>query len=346
MHMLVQILPDQTTRRFDIGAMALSIGRVPPCDIVLDGAAVSRRHCRLEREGEAVILTDLGSTNGTRVDGAAVIAPVTLADGALVQVGGHHFRYERRRQADMEAARSIDRDLARAQSYVEALLPPPIAEGPVRACWYFLPCARLGGDAFGYQMIGPDWFTAYILDVTGHGAGAAMLSVSVMNMLRQRALPGTDMTDPEAVLGALNDMFDMDAHHGLYFTLWYGAYHLPSRVLSYASAGHHAGLSVTAEETVPLGSRNPAIGMRPSHVFTGGRTAIQPGQRLYLFSDGAFEIVPLHGAPWTLQTLQEILRAPRVPGLSEPERLYRAARAVAPPGPLDDDFSVVELEFR
>jgi serine phosphatase RsbU (regulator of sigma subunit) len=347
-HVLVLLSPEQP-RRFPIRATAVTIGRVPPSDIVLDDSAVSRRHCRLERAGDDVRLTDLGSTNGTFVDGEAVTGTVTLSDGARVQVGPHVLRYERKRQEDMEAAQSLDRDLAKAHSYVSALLPPPINEGPVQAAWHFQPCATLGGDAFGYQMLGPDWFIAYILDVSGHGVGAAMHSVSVMNVLRQRALPNTDMRDPAAVLAGLNDMFDMETHHGLYFTMWYCSYHLPSRTLAYGSAGHHAGLlcaAAGAQQAVTLGHRHPGIGMQPGHVFATEQVAIAPGNRLYLFSDGAFEIVPQTGPAWTHQTMLDLLRAPPTPGLSEPERLYRAARAASHPGPLDDDFSVLELRFQ
>jgi len=46
----------------------------------------------------------------------------------------------------------------------------------LRAAWTFVPCADLGGDAFGYQRDG-DWFRAYSLDVSGHGVGSAMHSV-------------------------------------------------------------------------------------------------------------------------------------------------------------------------
>ena len=352
-HALLIEEPENPPRRFPIPAAGVTIGRTAPADLVLDGGAVSRKHCRIELQGDDAILSDLGSTNGTQLDGEPLTAPTPLSDGARIQIGPHTLRYECKREADMRAAAETDRDVAKAQNYVKALLPPPITDGPVHATWFFQPCAVLGGDAFGYQMIGEDVFTAYILDVSGHGVGAAMHSVSVMNVLRQRALPGTDMTDPAAVLRGLNDMFDMETHHGLFFTMWYAAYHIPSRTLTYASAGHHPGLLCTGaphtdaerSHAQSLGRQHPAIGMMPGYQFESESTQAAPGNLLYLFSDGAFEIVPLEGPAWSLQNMFDMLRQPKLPGVSEPERLYRVARAASKPGPLDDDFSVLELRF-
>ena len=103
----------------------------------------------------------------------------------------------------------------------------------------FLPSARLGGDAFGYQQLDSQTFVIYLLDVSGHGVGAAMHSVSVLNVLRQRAIPQTDFKDPVQVITNLNAMFQMDRHDDQYFTMWYGVYDALDRTLTYASAGHH-----------------------------------------------------------------------------------------------------------
>src|SRR5258708_38429348 len=74
-----------------------------------------------------------------------------------------------------------------------------------------------------------------------------MESVGIMNLLRQRALPGTDIAKPAQVLAKLNRMFPMDDHAGMYFTMWYGIYDTISRTLTYATAGHHPGFLVSAD---------------------------------------------------------------------------------------------------
>lgn len=63
------------------------VGRSPSSDIVIDEPYVSATHARFTIQGPALVLEDLGSTNGTMVNGHAIDQPVTLRDGDEVQVG-------------------------------------------------------------------------------------------------------------------------------------------------------------------------------------------------------------------------------------------------------------------
>ena len=80
-------------RRVQIGAEPLVIGRLPECGVVLADSNVSRRHAELRRAGDSVVLTDLGSTNGTRVNGAPIRERV-LASGDEVSVGSTKLIFE------------------------------------------------------------------------------------------------------------------------------------------------------------------------------------------------------------------------------------------------------------
>jgi predicted component of type VI protein secretion system len=65
----------------------LSLGRDLSNDIVISDADVSRRHARLVQQGEGYLLEDLGSTNGTFINGSRVTAPQTLQSGDLIKLG-------------------------------------------------------------------------------------------------------------------------------------------------------------------------------------------------------------------------------------------------------------------
>jgi hypothetical protein len=80
-------------RRVQIGVEPLVIGRLPECGVVLADSNVSRRHAELRRAGDSVVLTDLGSTNGTRVNGAPVRERV-LVSGDEVSVGSTKLIFE------------------------------------------------------------------------------------------------------------------------------------------------------------------------------------------------------------------------------------------------------------
>jgi len=67
------------------------IGRGPDCDLRLPVASVSRHHCLLHLEKDGVRLTDLGSANGTFVNGQRVRSQTTLQSGDLLGVGACQF---------------------------------------------------------------------------------------------------------------------------------------------------------------------------------------------------------------------------------------------------------------
>jgi pSer/pThr/pTyr-binding forkhead associated (FHA) protein len=69
------------------------IGRLPECTVVLGDPNVSRRHAEVRRQGADVVVVDLGSTNGTRVNGVPV-RERPLADGDEIMVGTTTLRFE------------------------------------------------------------------------------------------------------------------------------------------------------------------------------------------------------------------------------------------------------------
>jgi hypothetical protein len=68
-----------------------TIGRDRDCDFVLADLTVSRRHARLERDGDGWLLADLDSTNGTRLNGWRVSSPVPVRPGDQVSFGSAGF---------------------------------------------------------------------------------------------------------------------------------------------------------------------------------------------------------------------------------------------------------------
>jgi diguanylate cyclase (GGDEF)-like protein len=89
---LVMIYGEFLGRRFTIKDNALMIGRSPDCDIQLSDDCVSRMHCRVVAGREAVVITDLDSTNGTYVNNT-VVAARPLRDGDRVKVGRSIFKF-------------------------------------------------------------------------------------------------------------------------------------------------------------------------------------------------------------------------------------------------------------
>ncbi len=70
-----------------VDGVELRFGRLADCDVVIDHDAVSRHHARVARHGDQVTVEDLGSRNGTMVNGAAVTGLRRLAPGDVIVVG-------------------------------------------------------------------------------------------------------------------------------------------------------------------------------------------------------------------------------------------------------------------
>ena len=334
-------------RIYVVGAQSLTLGRTPPADIVLNDSEVSRSHCRVAVVNDSMLVTDLGSTNGTFLDGVRVVEPTPVPVGAIIRVGRQSLKHEWRTEKEILQHHELERELRKAGAYVQALLPTPMADGPIRAEWLFEPCSKLGGDAFGYGPLSDNQFLFYMMDVSGHGAGAAMHSVAVMNLLRQRAVPGADMSRPEEVLKTLNAMFPMEEHAGMYFTMWYGVYERATRELRFASAGHHPAFLVPQgrQEAIALRTRSGLVGADPGTRYRADTVSVPPASSIYLFSDGVFEIVTKDGIEWGLSDFVPRLLEPAASCPGACQRLFKEVRGVAHTGGLDDDFSLLVLNF-
>jgi sigma-B regulation protein RsbU (phosphoserine phosphatase) len=176
--------------------------------------------------------------------------------------------------------------------------------------------------------------------------GAALLSVSALNVLRSQTLPGTDFRMPDQVLTALNGAFQMQDHNELYFTIWYGVFNRTTRELRYASGGHPPALLITADgQTSQLITENFFIGGMEDSTYVSGTASLPGPARLFLFSDGAYEVDRKDGAMWTLEELGEYLTPHPLDGSAEIDSLYGFLQELHGQEILDDDFSILKVSF-
>jgi sigma-B regulation protein RsbU (phosphoserine phosphatase) len=242
------------------------------------------------------------------------------------------------------AQRRLNEELADAAAYVYSLLPAPLGR-PVRIDWQFVSSSALGGDLFGYRWLDEHRLAIYLLDVMGHGVGAALLATWVESALRGGTLAGVSLDDPAAVLASLNFAFPMEQNGGRFFSIWFGIYDVRDRSLSYANAGHPPGLLFDRGSISKLGATGTMVGITPDAQFQARRVAIPRGSRLYLYSDGAYE-VPLPGGDMLMDNgLQNIFS--RVADADGPQtgevlRLIREAQGCRE---FKDDVSLLEVDF-
>jgi len=240
----------------------------------------------------------------------------------------------------------VNSDLDKASKYVHSLLPAKINTRRLKIDWKIIPSAKLGGDSFGYHWIDKEHLAIYMLDVTGHGVGAALHCVSALNMLRFETLVDTDFRKPDEVLRGLNQVFQMSDHNSLFITMWYIVFNRTTRVMTYAGAGHPPLLIFNKEGlSEKISSDNMMIGVDDQIEFQSGTYRIEGKTEAYMYTDGAYEAERPDGKMLKIDDLVDFLSKHRNRSANEIELLYKLLDDLNPGKNLDDDFTIMKINY-
>lgn len=207
-------------------------------------------------------------------------------------------------QAAAELTRANERmrrDLEAAARVQQSLLP----EGQVdiegaEFLWYYRPCDELAGDGLNVFRCDDEHVAMYVMDVSGHGVAASLLSVSVTHHLSQLIgtadaaaqcdMTGENIVSPAWLASRLNSQFPMQSVGRHYFTFVYGVLNVKTRQFCFVSAGSPGPLVVHADGTSDIHDV-PAVplGMFPDSEYEDTVIQLEEGDRLYLHSDGLYE---------------------------------------------------------
>jgi sigma-B regulation protein RsbU (phosphoserine phosphatase) len=247
-----------------------------------------------------------------------------------------------------EKQREIEAEVKNATQFVTSLLPlvGEVAPG-VQLDWEFIPSSGLGGDLFQVTQWGDEYLGLAILDMSGHGIGPALRAVSLALTFRPENMaqrhPSYDPGEIVATLNRENPLTD----DGEYFTIWVGALHLPTRRLRYATAGHPA--VVLTREGQPLqhvGAKTWPIGFGIEETYASEEISLLSGDRLYLFSDGIYEVFSPDEKLWDREgfdgACQTVHSKPLKKGL---QWVVEQAKAWQQQEDFGDDVALVGLEI-
>ena len=256
----------------------------------------------------------------------------------------HQMSHELKAQKQL-----LEDELAEAAEYVRSLLPAPMVE-PFKIDFRFIPSQQLGGDCFDYYWLDPDYLAIYLLDTAGHGLKATLPSISVLNLLRSRALKSLNYYQPSEVLRALNDTFQMNYKNDKYFTIWYGVYNRVKRQLIYASAGHPPAVLLSKKfaktpDVKRLKTPGMPVGMFPEAKYTDDFCAIEKSSTLYIFSDGVYEITKPNGTVWSLDSFIKVLGGSSEAIEHKLEMIIKYLINLNSKNVFDDDLSILQIRF-
>jgi sigma-B regulation protein RsbU (phosphoserine phosphatase) len=153
------------------------------------------------------------------------------------------------------------------------------------------------------------------------------------------------------VLSSLNDAFQMENHNNMFFTIWYGVYDVATRSIRHASGGHPAALLLKPDQNGTdlvehLRCPGMLVGAMPAVSYKSDTTHVPENSRLFVFSDGAYEIArPDHTRlDFDDDFVPYLLRNGR--GANVPQDVLNWAHSVHGSETLADDFSFIAIDFR
>jgi sigma-B regulation protein RsbU (phosphoserine phosphatase) len=240
--------------------------------------------------------------DGTTFWNRLSITPVRDERGDVTHYIGIQSDVTARREAEHRLQRAnamLEQELRLAARVQQALLPPAESRfGSLHIARAFHPCADLAGDAVGVVPLLPDRIGLYLLDVSGHGVGAALLSFTLSHMLLpsleggllvEDTEDGPSVVPPSRVAERLNRQFPMDRTRQ-YFTFVYGVLDGSQGRFQYVMAGHPAPVLVPANgPPAPLHGRGLPVGMLEQATYDDETAVLEPGDRLYFYTDGVIE---------------------------------------------------------
>ena len=252
------------------------------------------------------------------------------------------------------------RDLEAAARIQQSMLPTALPECPgYDFAWKYEPCDELAGDTLNLFHLDEENIGLYLLDVSGHGVPAALLSVNLSrtltpnpdqsDLLREPGPDGTPrIVPPEEVADRLNQRFPLDSTTEQYFTIQYGQLNLASRRLSYISAGHPPMIHLRADGGVEaLQVRSMPIGflVGVGKVYDQEELQLAPSERLYFYSDGIIEAAAPNKEQFGVERLKECLDQARDLPLAETlETVCRRLEEWTAGRGCNDDVSLLALE--
>lgn len=241
----------------------------------------------------------------------------------------------------------IEEDLRAAASIQRSLLPHHLPElDPFGFAAKFIPCNFLGGDMFNVFAVTENILGIYMLDVSGHGIPAAMVTVSVSQTI-QETWSSTLPHSPKEVLESLEKDYPFERFEK-FFTIVYLLLDTTTGQLNYCNAGHPPPLLLHADgrlETLETGGG--IVGLSGMLPFAEEGKRMEPGDTLLLYTDGLPEYEDASGECYGQERLAALL-----PGLRrlEPgalvEEVHGAMMRFGHNRPVQDDVALLAIRCR
>ena len=263
--------------------------------------------------------------------GTLAIGLVAAGYVMFLRVIGKELEQRVRLETEVTIARDIQR----------SLLPDSVTRLPwCTAAGLTIPATEVGGDYFDLVKLSDESLAVVIADVTGHGAGAGILSAMTKSAfhLQLRHDPS-----PEKVLECLNrTLYDL-SDEKTFVTFAYVLLDPAVRRARIATAGHPPVLyyQSSSKSIVPLRTASPALGMKEGSRYSSLETAWGPADSFVLFTDGIVEAEDGKGMEFGIERLGEAMAITTRDAEQRCGRVVESLRDFTGSREFKDDVSIV-----
>jgi len=224
-----------------------------------------------------------------------------------IKVKNHLALYEARKEIEAKN-RIMEREMEMASQLQKALLPASFpADDRLEFAVVYKPVSEAGGDFYDLIELPHSWLAFAQVDVSGHGVASAM--IGAMFKMVFHSVTRNDCT-PSLVLEALNEELFSVLPDSDFLTLFYGIIHADSLDFIFSNAGHpRPFLYKKSDGTIEeLSAGGPLLGAFPGMVYDEGRTRLNPGDRILVFTDGISEACKPgnDGEPYSVERLKRV----------------------------------------
>jgi PAS domain S-box-containing protein len=295
------------------------------------------------------------------------ITPVKNESGVVTHFIGIQSDVTARKNAELklnevnakldEANRRIKEDLEMAAQIQRGFLPPDNLRIPgLEFVWKLRSCEELAGDTLNVVPIGDRRIEVYAIDVSGHGAPAALLSVTLNHLLSPTggrlvlgpAATDDEMVSPVEIARTLNRHFPHESERNQYFTMAYGVYDKRDRVFRFISAGHPPVIHVADDGRIRHDwAEGLPIGVVSDPDYGENTVRLARGDRIYMYSDGLLDAEDSSQQPYGLERLVKKLDKTRPQSLRDSvEGVIEDVESWGQTTAFEDDVSILAFEVQ
>ena len=251
-----------------------------------------------------------------------------------------HLRLEQAREAAVRQMNVRLEELRDAQKSI-LVTPEDLPEASFAVC--YRPLGEVGGDIYDVLRLGDGVYGYFAGDISGHGIEASFVTVAVKALLHQFAGP---LFTPEDTMRRMNLVLRTTLREGQYLTAAYARFSREKRLLTIVVAGHPAPIFLPqGGDARTFGVSSDPLGLFESVIPESYDISVNPGDRFYLFSDGAIEDASLPGGGRSIGTERLCRACEFARDLPLPESVNAMAETVRPAGgAAADDLLILGME--